>query len=122
MSEQAVDKKIEQLRPGDNNVNCIIKVVEQKAVQDKGAIRFSECVVGDETGVILMRARNKQVDMMQKGAVLQLEMARVEIQKGMVRLAVVPPGSMTEVSGKTIKVNEDFNMSDVQFEMVVVDQ
>eukprot|EP01023_Acetabularia_acetabulum_P047730 TRINITY_DN50350_c0_g1_i1.p3 TRINITY_DN50350_c0_g1~~TRINITY_DN50350_c0_g1_i1.p3 ORF type:complete len:138 (-),score=30.09 TRINITY_DN50350_c0_g1_i1:235-648(-) len=124
MSENvSVDKKVEQLRPGDDNVNITVKVVEQKAIQDKGPAKFSESIVGDETGVILMRARNQQVEMMKKGAVLKLEQARVEIQKGMIKLAVVPPhGQMEEVEGAKLKVNDDFNMSEIQFEMVIVEQ
>eukprot|EP01024_Parvocaulis_polyphysoides_P055875 TRINITY_DN578_c0_g3_i3.p3 TRINITY_DN578_c0_g3~~TRINITY_DN578_c0_g3_i3.p3 ORF type:complete len:125 (-),score=23.61 TRINITY_DN578_c0_g3_i3:539-913(-) len=122
MSEESIDKKVDQLRPGDNNINITVKVVEQKAVQDKGAAKFSESIVGDETGVILMKARNQQVDMMQKGAILKLEFARVEIQKGMIKLAVVPPtGNMEVLEGAKLKVNEDFNMSEVQFEMVIVE-
>lgn len=60
--------KVDQLRPGTNGHNLTVKVVSSKMVLQKGRpdgaqlrqMRIAECVVGDETGVIIFTARNGQ--------------------------------------------------------------
>lgn len=54
--------KINQLRPLDAGLNLTVKVVSAKMVAQRGRNqgRFSECLVGDETGIIIFSARNDQ--------------------------------------------------------------
>lgn len=60
--------KVDQLRPGTNGHNLVVKVVSAKTVLRKGRpdgpqvnqMRIAECLVGDETGTILFTARNEQ--------------------------------------------------------------
>lgn len=60
--------KVDQLRPGTNGHNLIVKVVSAKMVLQKGRpdgpqlrqMRIAECLVGDETGTIIFTARNEQ--------------------------------------------------------------
>lgn len=60
--------KVDQLRPGTNGHNLVVKVVSAKMVLQKGRpdgpqlrqMRIAECVVGDETGTIVFTARNEQ--------------------------------------------------------------
>lgn len=60
--------KVEQLRPGTSGHTLIGKVVSTKMVLQKGRadgpqvrqMRIAECLVGDETGMIIFTARNDQ--------------------------------------------------------------
>ncbi|RVW47298.1 Uncharacterized protein CK203_016874 [Vitis vinifera] len=60
--------KIEQLRPGTSGHTLTVKVVSSKMVLQKGRpdgpqvrqMRIAECLVGDETGMIIFTARNDQ--------------------------------------------------------------
>lgn len=54
--------KVNQLRPLDAGLNLTVKVIDAKMVAQRGRNqgRFSECLVGDETGIIIFSARNDQ--------------------------------------------------------------
>lgn len=60
--------KVEQLRPGTSGHTLTVKVVSAKMVLQKGRadgpqvrqMRIAECLVGDETGMIIFTARNDQ--------------------------------------------------------------
>lgn len=60
--------KVDQLRPGTSGHTLTVKVVSTKMVMQKGRpdgpqprqMRIAECMVGDETGVIIFTARNDQ--------------------------------------------------------------
>lgn len=54
--------KVNQLRPLDTGLNLTVKVVDAKTVLQRGRAqgRFAECLVGDETGMIIFTARNDQ--------------------------------------------------------------
>ena len=63
--------KVDQLKPGTNGHNLVVKVVSANTVLQKGRPSSSssrnprptliaECLIGDETGVILFTARNEQ--------------------------------------------------------------
>ncbi|CAN1310960.1 Uncharacterized protein At4g28440 [Linum perenne] len=60
--------KVEQLRPGTSGHTLTVKVVSTKMVLQKGRadgpqmrqMRIAECLVGDETGIIIFTARNDQ--------------------------------------------------------------
>jgi replication factor A1 len=60
--------KVEQLRPGTGGHTLTVKVVSAKMVLQKGRadgpqvrqMKIAECLVGDETGLIIFTARNDQ--------------------------------------------------------------
>lgn len=58
--------KVDQLRPGTHGHNLLLKVVDSKMVLQRGGgpqgrhMRIAECLVGDETGIIVFTARNDQ--------------------------------------------------------------
>jgi replication factor A1 len=60
--------KVDQLRPGTHGHNLVVKVVDSKMVLQRGGradggrqqMRIAECLVGDETGIIVFTARNDQ--------------------------------------------------------------
>lgn len=60
--------KVDQLSPGTSGHTLTVKVVSSKMVVQKGRpdgpqvrqMRIAECLVGDETGMIVFTARNEQ--------------------------------------------------------------
>jgi replication factor A1 len=60
--------KVDQLRPGTSGHTLAVKVVSSKLVLQKARpdgnqvrhVRIAECIVGDDTGVIVFTARNEQ--------------------------------------------------------------
>ncbi|KAL7094829.1 hypothetical protein ACP275_11G129200 [Erythranthe tilingii] len=120
--------KVDQLRPGTNGHNLVVKVVTAKTVLRKGRLdapqvnqmRIAECLVGDETGTILFTARNEQVEMMKADATVILRNAKIDMFKGSMRLAVDKWGRVEVTEPANFTVKEDSNLSLVEYELVNV--
>ncbi|GKV14506.1 hypothetical protein SLEP1_g25370 [Rubroshorea leprosula] len=121
--------KVDQLRPGTSGHTLTVKVVSTKMVLQKGRavgphvrqMRIAECLIGDETGMIIFTARNEQVDLMKEGTTVILRNAKIDMFKGSMRLAVDKWGrvdSSPEPASFTVK--EDNNLSLIEYELVNV--
>lgn len=58
-----IDVKVEDVTPGTHGHNLVLRIVsvtplEAKKRQDGNAPRMAEAVVGDETGIVTLTARN----------------------------------------------------------------
>ncbi|CAN8294398.1 unnamed protein product [Cochlearia groenlandica] len=128
--------KVNELRPGTNGHSLTVKVINTKMVMQRGGggggggrsngrqarqMRIAECLIGDETGIIIFTARNEQVDLMKEGTIVTLRNAKIDMYKGSMRLAVDRWGRV-EVADETadITVKEDNNLSLIEFELVSV--
>lgn len=118
--------KVDELQPGTSGHNVVVKVVSAKTVLHRARpdvnhkVRIAECVVGDETGVIIFTAKNEQVDMMKPGATVILRNARIDMFKSCMRLAVDKWGRIEVTEPSTFVVKEDNNLSVVEYELVSV--
>lgn len=120
--------KVDQLRPGTSGHTLTVKVVTAKMVLQKGRpvssqvrqMRIAECLVGDETGVIVFTARNEQVDLMKAGSTVILRNAKIDMFRGSMRLAVDKWGRVEVTEDADFKVTEDNNLSLVEYELVNV--
>jgi len=120
--------KVDQLRPGTTGHTLTVKVVTAKMVLQKGRpdgsqvrqMRIAECLVGDETGVIVFTARNDQVDLMKAGSAVILRNAKIDMFRGSMRLAVDKWGRVEVTEDADFKVKEDNNLSLVEYELVNV--
>ncbi|GAA0164015.1 hypothetical protein Leryth_019983 [Lithospermum erythrorhizon] len=115
-------KKVTQLRPLDSGVNINVKVVNTKMIAPRGRSqgRFAEALVGDDTGIIVLTARNDQVDLVKEGNTLQLSNAKVDIFKGSMRLAADRSGKIEVSEPASFSVKEANNMSLIEFERIDV--
>ncbi|KAM3303898.1 hypothetical protein P3S67_014929 [Capsicum chacoense] len=122
--QQPVFTKVDQLRPMATGLNLTVKVVNTKMVVPRGnqgrLMRLAECLVGDETGMIIFTARNDQVDMMKEGATVILRNAKIDMFKGSMRLAVDRWGRIEVTEPASFSVKEDSNLSLIEFEQVTV--
>ncbi|KAF3666311.1 hypothetical protein BC332_19322 [Capsicum chinense] len=130
--------KTESLKPGTHGHNLTVKVVESKTVKatgggsrggrssaslnSRGPVRLAECLVGDETATILFTARNEQVDMMKPGATVILRNAKIDMFKGSMRLAVDKWGRVEVTEPADFDVNQENNLSLVEYELVNVEE
>ncbi|KAE9597028.1 putative nucleic acid-binding protein [Lupinus albus] len=120
--------KVDQLRPGTSGHTLTVKVVNAKMVMQKGRpdgpqsrqMRLAECLVGDETGMIIFTARNDQVDLMKDGTTVILRNAKIDMFKGSTRLAVDKWGRVEVTEPASFTVKEDNNLSLIEYELVNV--
>ncbi|KAJ3694492.1 hypothetical protein LUZ60_009972 [Juncus effusus] len=121
--------QVDQLRPGTNGHTLVVKVISSKTVLQKGRTtgpstarptRIAECLIGDETGVIVFTARNEQVDILQPGATAIIRNAKIDMFKGSMRLAVDKWGRVEVTEPAEFTVKEDNNLSLVEYELVNV--
>ncbi|KAI5079285.1 hypothetical protein GOP47_0004764 [Adiantum capillus-veneris] len=129
--KQGTAIKVQELRPGTSGHNLVVKVLNAKQVMQKSRfdapqrtpLRLAECLVGDETAVIVFPARNEQVDVMQEGATVILNNAKVDMFRGSMRLAVDKwQGSIEVTEPATFSVKSDNNLSLIEFELILVDE
>lgn len=127
MAESKGAIKVNQLRPGMTGLSLTVKVVDSKLVMQRGRsdgpqrqLRMAECLVGDETGMIIFTARNDQVEQMKSGATLTLNNAKIDMFKGSMRLAVDnrAGGKIEQSDPADFSVKEDNNLSLIEFELV----
>ncbi|MED6143672.1 hypothetical protein PIB30_007970 [Stylosanthes scabra] len=83
-------------------------------------MRIAECLVGDETGMIIFTARNDQVDEMKEGSTVILRNAKIDMFKGSMRLAVDKWGRVEVTEPASFTVKEDNNLSLIEYELVNV--
>jgi len=123
--------KVDQLRPGTSGHTLTVKVVSAKLVLQKARpdgnqvrhVRIAECMVGDDTGVIVFTARNEQVDLMKEGVTVIIRNAKIDMFKGSMRLAVDKWGRVEVAEPADFVVKEENNLSLVEYELVnVVDE
>nr|AFK38857.1 unknown [Lotus japonicus] len=120
--------KVDQLRPGTSGHTLTLKVVNTKMVVQKGRadgaqsrqMRLAECLVGDETGMIIFTARNDQVDLMKEGSTVVMRNAKIDMYKGSMRLAVDKWGRVEVAEPASFTVKEDNNLSLIEYELVNV--
>ncbi|KAM3206002.1 hypothetical protein ACQJBY_061597 [Aegilops geniculata] len=112
---------IDKLLPQTHGHNLTARVLSSRAVLDKPAARtrVAECLVGDPTGTVLFTARNGQIEMLKPGNTVIFRNARIDMFKDTMRLAVDKWGLIEVVEEPAdFKVNEDNNMSEIEYELV----
>eukprot|EP01119_Soliformovum_irregulare_P009951 TRINITY_DN23_c1_g1_i1.p1 TRINITY_DN23_c1_g1~~TRINITY_DN23_c1_g1_i1.p1 ORF type:complete len:134 (-),score=14.67 TRINITY_DN23_c1_g1_i1:45-446(-) len=122
----AVFTTVDQLRPGTHGHNLVLKVVSSSVVVEKTRtdgtkIRIAECFVGDSTGVIIMTARNEQIDLVQGGQTIIVRNSKIDMFKGFMRLAVDKWGKVElakEPAKFEVPTSPDKNLSIVEYELV----
>lgn len=136
MPSPASDKRapaftsIDQLRPDTSSHTLTVKVVDAKVVLDRpagkagsSASKVAECLVGDQTGVIVFSAKNEQVDLAKPGQYVTLHNAKVDMFRGSMRLVVNQRGKLEAAeSTEAFKVKMEHNMSLIEYELVQVNQ
>eukprot|EP01115_Flamella_aegyptia_P005926 TRINITY_DN24923_c0_g1_i1.p1 TRINITY_DN24923_c0_g1~~TRINITY_DN24923_c0_g1_i1.p1 ORF type:complete len:138 (+),score=25.16 TRINITY_DN24923_c0_g1_i1:83-496(+) len=117
---------VEALKPGTHGHNLTLKVVSstvvvEKTRTDNSKIKIAECLVGDNTGCIVLTARNEQIDLVQPGRTIIVRNSKIDMFKGFMRLAVDRWGKIELAKEPAdFKVNSNNNLSSVEYELVTV--
>ncbi|KAL9273536.1 hypothetical protein AKJ16_DCAP20161 [Drosera capensis] len=120
--------KVEQLRPCLSGLTLTVKVVDSKLIAPRGRSdgpqgrqsHMAECLVGDETGMIVFTARDAQVNVMTAGTTVTLRNAKIDMFKGSMRLAVDRWGRIEVAEPAEFTVKEDNNLSLIEYELINV--
>ncbi|XP_060191869.1 uncharacterized protein LOC132621564 [Lycium barbarum] len=127
--------KVDQLKPGTEGRNLIVKVLSTEVVVDKSQnteqqshshvyysqlriTRVAKSLVGDETGTIIFTSRNEQVDLVEPGSILLLYGAKIQMYRGFMRLAVEHRAQIIVAEPVEFVVNEDCNKSLDEYEVI----
>jgi len=116
------------VEPGSKGHNLVLKVVSSNVVVEKtrtdsSRVKIAEALVGDDTGVIVLTARNNQIEVVQPGQTIIVRNGKVDMYKGFMRLAVDKWGKLEKApEPATFEVNESNNLSALEYELVNVDE
>jgi len=121
--------KVKDLEPASKGHNLYVRVGELKTVlsqprYDGTTLKIGEALVGDETGSILLTARNEQMNKLTKDTTIILRNAKVEMFKNHMRLAVDRWGliELAPSSQAISAINTSSNLSDTEYELVAADE
>jgi len=123
---KAVFTTLDKLEPGSKGHNLVLKVVSTNVVlertrTDNSRVKIAEALVGDNTGVIMLTARNNQIAVVQPGQTIIVRNGKVDMFKGFMRLAVDKWGKLEKATEPaTFEVNESNNLSAIEYELVNV--
>eukprot|EP01025_Chloroclados_australasicus_P031525 TRINITY_DN3182_c1_g1_i1.p1 TRINITY_DN3182_c1_g1~~TRINITY_DN3182_c1_g1_i1.p1 ORF type:complete len:164 (+),score=24.25 TRINITY_DN3182_c1_g1_i1:276-767(+) len=112
--------KITDLRPQMADLTVEVSVVEAHLISESGKRQVAECLVGDDSGCILLKARGKDVDELSSGRQVRISKCKVDMYRGSMRLACDPETAFEDASVPTVK--KAVNMSLLEFEAVLVAQ
>eukprot|EP01100_Stratorugosa_tubuloviscum_P004152 TRINITY_DN202_c1_g1_i1.p1 TRINITY_DN202_c1_g1~~TRINITY_DN202_c1_g1_i1.p1 ORF type:complete len:151 (+),score=79.57 TRINITY_DN202_c1_g1_i1:86-538(+) len=117
---------IDKLRPSTYGHNLKVKVVSSDLVIEKErggsgpTIRIAEAIVGDETGVIILKLRNGQIDVAKPGETITIRNGKITMFRGFMRLEVDKWGVIRVAEPATFNANTSNNISNVEYELVTV--
>jgi nucleoside diphosphate kinase len=112
--------KVTKIHPEQKGVNIYVKCVKAP-VAVEGSEDIKECLVGDETGTILVSLRDDaNVALCQVGATLRVQNAHVKMVQGFIRLVVDKWSAFKKadsVEFDTVEEDEKKNVSKTEFEL-----
>ena len=119
MEEETV--KIENLTPQHKKVNVNAKVVKVGEEMEKPSrfgppLRLSEVLIGDETATILLTLWREQIGSVAENDTINISNGYVSLVKGHMRLNVGKYGKMSKAESPIENVNEEVNVSDMEYE------
>mmetsp|Transcript_10351 Transcript_10351/g.31864 ORF Transcript_10351/g.31864 Transcript_10351/m.31864 type:complete len:132 (-) Transcript_10351:2007-2402(-) len=109
--------KVAALRPGTQGHNLLAKVLcttvaLEKTRADGSRVRVTECVIGDETGIVSFLAHDEQVDIAEPGSTILIRNAKIDMFRGYMRLSVDKWGGLARSdSPMSHHINEENDMS-----------
>ncbi|BAB65497.1 MULTISPECIES: OB-fold nucleic acid binding domain-containing protein [Sulfolobaceae] len=99
------EEKINNLKPGMENVNVTVRVLEAteaKVIQTKnGARTISEAIVGDDTGRVKLTLWGKLAGSIKEGMVVKIDNAWTTAYKGKVQLNAGSKSQISEVNDES---------------------
>lgn len=92
-----------------------VHIVVEKKTTSGSTLRVAEAIVGDETGIIVLSAKNEQIDVVKRGASIVVRNGRVDVFNKKMRLRVDSWGLLqTFENGKkaiSVPISDSFTVN-----------
>ncbi|RHY20726.1 hypothetical protein DYB25_005209, partial [Aphanomyces astaci] len=133
LTNTCVDVKVKDLTPATKGHCLVVQVytlgpVTEKPRYDGSVVRIVEATVGDETGTVVLSARNGQIQLLDVGRVLVIRNANADVYNGFLRLNVTQwgkiaphPDGIASTPNAPSSINTVNNISSVEYELVPLD-
>ncbi|ETV94927.1 hypothetical protein H310_11573 [Aphanomyces invadans] len=122
--------KVKDLAPATKGHCLVVQVhaidpATEKTRIDGSIVRIVEATVGDETGTVVLNARNEQIKLVEVGRVLVIRNASADVYNGFLRLNVTQwgkiaphPDGIASTPHAPQSVNTSNNVSGIEYELV----
>mmetsp|Transcript_89199 Transcript_89199/g.139657 ORF Transcript_89199/g.139657 Transcript_89199/m.139657 type:complete len:120 (+) Transcript_89199:22-381(+) len=114
--------KVADIKPDSTQINTIVKVltseVKLQCLGNSSAPRFTEVVVGDETGTVVLHVHGVQAECCKPGVALVVRGARVEMFGGHIRLELGKWSRLRPIEGAAFVPNSERDISGTEFALV----
>ncbi|KAG9411438.1 hypothetical protein AC1031_017073 [Aphanomyces cochlioides] len=126
--------KVKDMAPATKGHCLVVQVVSVQPATEKkrfdgSSFRIAEATIGDETGTVILSARNDQINLLQVGRPLVIRNANADVFNGFLRLNVTQWGKITphpdgleSTPPQPEKVDTSNNISSVEYELVPLDE
>jgi replication factor A1 len=122
--------KVADLDPNERGANVVADVINVEVVcankrPDGTSVRVAEVLIGDETGCVVLTARNDQIEKLRKCRTVVLRNTKVDMFQSFMRLSVdkwgkisAHPDGIASTPPAPAFVNREHNLSQVEYEQV----
>ena len=84
--------------------NDRLQVISSTVVSESGKKKVTECLVGDSTASILLKARGKEAEELTEGRSVRIRGCKIEMYHGSMRLQCAPDAEIEDVDEVPVKV------------------
>lgn len=116
--KMAKKNKITNLQPFQQKVNVIFKVIKKgysHRVKSNGS-SVAECLIGDDTGTILLTVWDEDIEMLEQGEYFALYDGYVNIHHSRIKLNKKRYGEIEPALDQGYEINYDFNRSKERYD------
>ncbi len=107
----SVEKKVSDLKPGEDGVNLKVRVLsvsESRVVETRSGPRtLSEAVVGDETGRVTLTLWGDHAGTLEEGQAVEVQNAFTTVFRGKVQLNVGRRGKLEQIDDSEVVSAEE---------------
>ena len=110
--------KIFELKPFQGGVNLIFKVLKKGYVRKirKNDSLVSECLIGDDTGTILLTVWDEDIEMLESGEYYSISNGFVNIHRGNLKLNKKRNGEIEPFPSQDYEINSQNNLSKEKYD------
>lgn len=116
--EIAQKNKINDLKPFQKHVNVIFKVLRKLRTRkiQKNNTFVSECLIGDDTGTMLLTVWNEDIGMLEVGEYFTLYGGYVNIHREKLKLNKTKYGEIEPCLNQDYEINTENNLSSKKYD------
>lgn len=121
---------VDELDPNERGANLVVEVLSVEVVcankrPDGTVIRVAEVLVGDESGCVVLTARNEQIELLKECKVAVVRNSKVDMYHNFMRVSVdkwgkisAHPDGIASTPPAPTCINREHNLSTIEYEQV----